>query len=160
MARHYNFTDLVVTATDDDGHSATLVLYQGDLGISGVVPGGRTPETLDSQGEWAGSRRGPRSYPTITFGGTVQATSAMSAFEKLLSGLTAGFVSVTDDVSDFPAVDLSIIWTHHGQTQTILAEDVECDGIDTKDGSPVSKSYSLAVRGPYTENGETIIASR
>jgi hypothetical protein len=61
-----NFTDGSFTLTDDNANSATLLMSQGDLSISGLVPDGRELVVSQSQGATVGLRKGQRAYPTIS----------------------------------------------------------------------------------------------
>ena len=49
-----NFTDGVFTLTDDNSNSATLVMSQGDLSFSNLVPDGRELVVSQSRGATVG----------------------------------------------------------------------------------------------------------
>ena len=88
-----NFTDGTFSITDDNSNSATLVMSQGDLSFSGLVPDGREAIVSQSRGGTVGIRKGARAYPTISVSAILAAPSA--AFQVLALGKTAGFQSTT-----------------------------------------------------------------
>lgn len=157
-----NFTDGVVTASDDASHSATLVLSMGDFALSGMQPTGRSQDEFQSRGAFVGLRQGKRVYPTGSVSGHL--ASPTDTFNMLVMGKTSGFVSTVLTIGDGKAVDLAFTATYGSETRSWGMQDVVFTR-DVQEGDPGNSiSYSFVVYGPITETGSegafTTIASR
>ena len=155
------FRDGALTGTDDKAgtaNSAAVTYYNGDLAIDGLVPGGR--ETLPFQGPEGlrALRKGNRVFPTISFTGDVAALS--NSFVELAFGRTSGFVSVTADIGDDTAIDLSWSADYSTDTRTATFDDCVLTSYKIEEGQPNRASFTFTVYGPVVIGGETLIASR
>lgn len=157
-----NFTDGVLTASDDGGHSATLALSMGDFALAGMAPTGRSQDEFQSRGALVGLRQGKRVYPTGSVSGHL--ASPTDAFNMLVMGNTSGFVSTVLSLGDGKAVDLAYTATYGAETRSWSLQDVVFTR-DIQEGDPGNTiSYSFTVYGPVAEVGSggtfTTIPSR
>ena len=153
-----NFTDGVLTLTDDASHSATLALSMGDLKVSGLVPDGRALEVYESRGAVVGARKGARARPTLSVAAILAAPSA--DFHRLAMGTTSGFTSTTADIGDYDANDLSFTFNYGAESRSITADDVILTGWEMSEGSPSTVALTFEILGPLELDGITIIGSR
>ena len=157
-----NFTDGVVTATDDAGHSATLTLSVGDFALDGLMPDGRQVTVTESRGAVVGARKAARARPTLTMSGTLSSPAA--SFQMLTMGETAGFSSVLATIGDAVGFDLSVSMNYGAESRSFAFQDVILTGISVKEGDPSTISYSCEILGPVSVTGSegtfTLIASR
>jgi len=153
-----NFRDGVVTITDASAGplTATLQLPAGDQALTGVKPGGAESEVYESQGHIVGLRQGKRALPQFSVSGTLAA--ALDSFKELAMGVTAGFVSTTAAIGDYPTVDLSWSYDYGAETRVVLAEDVAFS-FDDSAGSPSSTKWTATIHGKLTIDGTDIIAA-
>jgi len=152
-----NFTDGQVTITDGGALSEVCTLFMGDFSVS-LKPDGREIVAYEAQGAMTGLRKEARFYPTITF--TAQQAEFNADFEALAMGEIAAFTSVTADIGDVAAFDLSFDGSYSTSTRTIAAQDCHVDTFDMAQGSPSNRSFSIICRGPLTINGTTYVSSR
>lgn len=153
-----NFTDGVVTISDDNSNSATLLMPNGDQSLTGLVPDGRAIEDYQSQGAVVGLRKGERAYPEFTV--TAISAAGIEAFKRLALGITATFTSTSVAIGDYPTFDLDYSYDYGAETRDITAQDVALVGMDETAGSPNSVSYTFRIYGPLLIDGETVISSR
>jgi len=154
-----HFVDGALTATDDAANSATLQMANGDQSLSGVVPDGRAAAKSESRGAVVGLRKGTRAYPQLSV--SAIGAVAVDAFAKLIHGLTAGFTSVTADIGDYPAVDLSYTYDYGAESRSFTAQDCYLTDWSFDEGDPSnSVSMTFEILGPLTIDGETVISSR
>lgn len=153
-----NFTDGAFTLTDDAGHSETLTLPSGDQALADVVPDGRALEVYESQGAAIGARKGARTFPTFTVNGTLSTPSA--AFHLLALGVTAGFVSTTADIGDYPANDWNFTFDYQGEVRNFTGDDAILTAFSVTKGSPSTVSMTFQLLGPMSADGTVIISSR
>jgi hypothetical protein len=152
-----NFTDGVITGTDDGGNSETVPLLVS-LSWDGLVPDGRELEVYQAQGAVTGARKGARAYPTVTI--EIQAASLDDPFFRLINGIIAGFTSTTADIGDYAAIDLSIDESYSTDTRISTWQDCIVTGEPYTGGSPGSVSITFQVLGPVTIDGDTWVSSR
>lgn len=157
-----NFTDGVVTATDDNGNSATLTLSVGDFSLDGLMPDGRQVTVTESRGAIVGTRKAARARPTVTMSGTL--SSPASPFQMLTMGETAGFISVLTNIGDAVGFDLSVSMNYGAESRSFAIQDLILTGISVKEGDPSTISYSCEILGPVSVTGPegtfVLIASR
>lgn len=158
-----NFTDGVVTASDDGGHSATLTLSMGDLSITGITPTGRSQDALQSRGAFVGLRQGQRKFAAGKVSGHL--ATPTGTFPMLVLGNTAGFVSTCLSLGDGKAVDLTFSFSYGAETRTVAMQDVVFDEVGITEGDPGNSiSYSFTIYGPVSMTGPegtfTVIPSR
>lgn len=147
-----SFVDGQVTITDDAGNSEALLLSEGDFSLSGVVPAGRALNLGETRGELTGARKGERTYPTISVSGKLSSPTA--AFNMLALGLTAGFVSVTADIGDYPAVDFDFSFDYQAESRSYSGDDLVLTDFSSEEGSPYSKvSFTFQILGPLRSTG-------
>jgi len=157
-----NFTDGVVTVTDDAGHSATLTLSIGDFALDGLMPAGRQVTVTESRGAVVGARKAARARPTFTMSATLASPAA--AFQMLVLGETAGFTSVLSTIGDAVGFDLAVSMNYGAESRSFAIQDAMCTGISVKEGDPSTISFSGEILGPVSVTGPegtfTLIASR
>lgn len=153
-----NFRDSSFTVTDDNGNSATLQLGKGDIAVSNLKPGGAEAVVMQSKGKVVGHRKGARAIPAFTM--TAILASPSDDFKKLINGLTAGFVSTTADIGDYPAVDFDWDMAHGAEARSITGEDLYCTGFDVGQGDEATVTFNFEVLGRLDLDGETLIPSR
>jgi hypothetical protein len=155
------FRDGSLTGSDDKSgtpNSATVVYYNGDLAIDGLLPGGRVANAYQGPEGTRAIRLGERAYPTISFTGDLAALS--DAFTDLAHGLTSGFVSVIADMGDVAGIDLAWTADYGTSTRTATFDDCVLTSHKIEEGDPSKKSYTFTVYGPVVIGGKTIIAAR
>jgi hypothetical protein len=157
-----NFTDGVITASDDAGHSATLTLSVGDFSLDGLMPDGRQVTVTESRGAVVGARKAARARPTFTMSATLSSPSA--AFQMLVLGETSGFTSVLTSIGDAVGFDLAVSMNYGAESRSFAIQDAMCTGISIKEGDPSTISFSGEILGPVSVTGSegtfTLIASR
>jgi hypothetical protein len=155
-----NFTDGSFTITDDAGspNSATLVMSQGDLSFSNLVPDGRELVVSQSRGATVGVRKGARAYPTISVSAILAGPSA--AFQVLALGETAGFTSTTVDLGDYAANDFDFSFDYGAETRSITGDDAVLTSIEVTEGETSTISFSFQIVGPVVFDSETVVSSR
>jgi hypothetical protein len=152
-----NFTDGTVSITDDNSNSATLVMSQGDLSFSGLVPDGREAIVSQSRGGTVGIRKGARAYPTISVSAILAAPSA--AFQVLALGKTAGFQSTTSLIGDYPAVNFDFSFDFGAETRDLTGDDAFLTSIEITEGETSTISFSFQIAGPVSADGTVLIPS-
>tara|TARA_S200002703_G_scaffold140227_2_gene131380 strand:+ start:378 stop:863 length:486 start_codon:yes stop_codon:yes gene_type:complete len=155
-----NFTDGSFTITDDAGtpNSATLLMSQGDLSFSGLVPDGREVIVSQSRGATVGIRKGARAYPTISVSAILAGPSA--AFQMLALGETAGFVSTADDLGDYATVDFDFSFDFGAETRDITGEDAILTSVEITEGETSTISFSFQIAGPVSFDGTAVVSAR
>lgn len=154
-----NFTDGTITAADDGGNSESLPCFNGDFSVT--LPGndGRSNDLVQAQGAYKGARKGERVPVTMTFTGIAHDPDI--DFHKLVTGVIGGFTSVTADIGDSVAFDLTFDGSYGAETRTFVLSDCFLDSYVLAQGSPNSTmSFSVTCIGPVTINGTTYISSR
>jgi hypothetical protein len=155
-----NFTDGSFTITDDAAgpNSATLLLSQGDLSFSNLVPDGREAIVSQSRGATVGIRKGARAYPTISVSAILAGPSA--AFQILALGETAGFTSTTADLGDYAAVDFDFSFDFGAETRDITGEDAFLTAIEITEGETSTISFTFQIAGPVSFDGTAVVSAR
>lgn len=155
-----NFTDGAFTITDDAAgpNSATLLLSQGDLSFSNLVPDGREAIVSQSRGATVGIRKGARSYPTISVSAILAGPSA--AFQMLALGETVGFTSTTADLGDYAAVDFDFSFDFGAETRDITGEDAFLTAIEITEGETSTISFTFQIAGPVSFDGTAVVSAR
>lgn len=156
-----NFTDGSFTITDDAGggpNSATLLMSQGDLSFSGLVPDGRELIVSQSRGATVGVRKGARAYPTISVSAILAGPSA--AFQVLALGETAGFTSTTEDLGDYAAVDFDFSFDFGSETRSITGDDAVLTSLEITEGETSTISFSFQIVGPVSFDSEVVVSAR
>jgi hypothetical protein len=153
-----NFTDGVLTITDDNSNSATLVMSQGDLSFSGLTPEGRELVVAQSRGAVVGLRKGARTLPQMTVTAILAGPSA--AFQMLVLGKTAGFTSVAADLGDVEAFDFDFSFDYGAETRDMTGDDVVCTDITITEGDISTIAFTFQIHGPLEFDGTSIITSR
>jgi hypothetical protein len=153
-----NFTDGVFTLTDDNANSATLLMSQGDLSVSGLVPDGRELIVSQSRGATVGVRKGARAYPTLSVTAILAGPSA--AFQILALGETASFTSTSVDLGDYAACDFDFSFDYGAETRDITGEDAVLTGIEITEGETSTISFSFQIVGPMQFDGTDVVSAR
>ena len=153
-----NFIDATVTIDDDAANSSAVPLLIGSTAIAGIVPDGRELEVYQTQGATTGARKGARVHPEITVEAQVHRLDG--DFYQQAMGDLAGFVSVTADIGDYPANDITIDESYSADTRKIEAEDCILTGWSYTAGSPGQVSMTFQVIGPLKIDGVIYIPSR
>lgn len=153
-----NFRDGVLTVTDDNGNSATLLLSKGDQALTGITPEGAALVVSQSRGSVVGLRKGERTFPQLTVSAIL--AGPYDAFKQLVLGKTSGFVSVADDIGDYPCFDFDWSYDYDAETRDIDGDDVACLGIDFNEGEESTVSFTFQIHGPMNADGNAIISSR
>jgi hypothetical protein len=153
-----NFTDGSFTLTDDNANSATLLMSQGDLTVSGLVPDGRELVVSQSQGATVGLRKGQRSYPTISVTAILAGPSA--AFQIQALGETATFTSTTVDIGDYAANDFDFSFDYAAETRDITGEDAVLTSIEITEGDTSTIAFTFQIVGPMSFDGTAVVSSR
>lgn len=149
-----NFTDGVLTISDDNSNSATLLGSQGDFAISDLQASGREPEFYQSRGEFTGARRG--AAVPVTFSGSMELRDAYGTFMVLGLGLTAGFTSTIASRGDVAGVDIDFSYDYGGTTRDFVLRD--CHFVfSISEGSPSTISFSGTCIGNVEVDGNTVI---
>ena len=154
-----NFTDVVMSASDDGGNSATLALGLGTTSWSGLKHNGREAGVYQARGATSVIRREARAYPTLTI--TAQLARTDDNFALITRGEIAGYVSTTADIGDYATFDLTIDRSYKTNSRISTFDDCYCDDItiDIPDGGPATVTLSVTVLGKVVMDGETVIAS-
>jgi len=150
-----NFCDGVLTLTDDNANSATLLMSQGDLSFSGLVPDGRALIVSQSRGATVGARKGERTYPSISMTAILAGPGA--AFQLLALGETAGFTSTTVAIGDYAANDLDFSFDYGAETRDITADDVICTELTITEGETSTIALTFQILGPVEFDGTSVI---
>lgn len=148
-----NFTDGSLVATDGSALSATLALFDGAYSLDGLVPGGAEVEVYQAQGHVVGARKGARVLPTLTVNGHLN--TPLDAFRSLVLGITATFVSVTNDIGDAAAVDLTFTATYGTSLRRYVLEDCRVTAHGHTGGSPSAYALTFEVMGAVTLTDQT-----
>lgn len=148
-----NFTDGVLTATDDAGHSATLSLSEGDFTLEYDAQGGREVTISETRGAVTGVRKGKRRIGKLTVSAKLADPGA--PFIRLAEGKTVGFVSVTADLGDANGVDWSFTFSLGAQTRSYYGEDAIFGVIQASEGDPSKINFTADLVGPMYSNDTT-----
>jgi len=153
-----NFTDGAFTISDDAGNSATLLLSNGDLSVTGIKADGRATTKSESRGALVGLRKSARAYPQISV--TAILSAPLGDFERLALGIIAGFTSTTADIGDVPTNNFDFSFDYNAESRDITGDDIELIGLDYTEGDNSSISFTFEINGPMLVDGETVISSR
>ena len=153
-----NFCDGVFTITDDNSNSATLLMSQGDLSFSNLVPDGRELVVSQSRGATVGVRKGARAYPTISVSAILAGPSA--AFQVLALGETAGFTSTTVDIGDYAANDFDFSFDYGAESRDITGEDAVLTSIEITEGDTSTIAFTFQIAGPLSFDGTVVVSAR
>ncbi len=153
-----NFTDGVLTISDDNGNSATLVCAQGDMSLSGLMAKGRQVTASESRGGLCGLRKAARAFPQLTF--SAELNAPYGEFQALALGETIGFKSVTEDIGDADCVDFDFSFDYNAESRDITSEDLHFSDLTFTEGDPSTVSFTATVYGPLELDGNNIIPSR
>lgn len=148
-----NFTDGVLTITDNAGHSATLALSEGDLSLEYDAQGGREVTVSESRGVVTAVRKGKRKLGKLTV--SAKLADPGEAFVRLAEGKTAGYVSVVADLGDANGVDWSFTFSYGAQTRSYYGDDAVFGAIQISEGDPSKISFSADLIGPMSSNDTT-----
>ena len=148
-----NFTDGVLTATDNAGHSATLSLSEGDFSLEYDAQGGREVTISESRGVVTGVRKGKRKIGKLTCSAKLADPGA--AFILLAEGKTAGYSSVVADIGDANGVDWAFTFSYGAQTRSYYGEDAIFGVIQVTEGDPSKISFTADLIGPMYSNDTT-----
>jgi len=148
-----NFTDGVLTITDNAGHSATMLLSEGDFNLEYDAQGGREVTISESRGVVTSVRKAKRMLPKFSMSAKLADPGA--AFIMLAEGKTAGYVSVTADLGDANGVDWAFTFSYGAQTRSYYGEDAVFGKINPSEGDPSKISFSAEVIGPMYSNDTT-----
>lgn len=148
-----NFTDGVLTITDNAGHSATLALPEGDLSLEYDAQGGREVTVSESRGVVTAVRKGKRKLGKLTV--SAKLADPGEAFVRLAEGKTAGYVSVVADLGDANGVDWSFTFSYGAQTRSYYGDDAVFGAIQISEGDPSKISFSADLIGPMSSNDTT-----
>jgi hypothetical protein len=153
-----NFTDGVFTITDGAAHSATLLLSNGDLAVTGIRPDGRATTKSESRGALVGLRKSARAYPQITVSAIL--ACPLGDFEKQALGILGGFVSTSADIGDVPTNDFDFSFDYNAESRDITGDDLELLSLDYNEGDNSTISFTFEINGPMAVDGTTVITSR
>lgn len=148
-----NFTDGVLTGTDNAGHSATLALSEGDFSLEYDAQGGREVTVSESRGVVTGVRKGKRKLGKLTV--SAKLADPGEAFIRLAEGKTAGFSSVVSDLGDANGVDWAFTFSFGAQTRSYYGEDAVFGAIQVSEGDPSKISFTADLIGPMYSNDTT-----
>lgn len=148
-----NFTDGVLTATDNAGHSATLALSEGDFSIEYDAQGGRELTVSETRGAITGVRKAKRKVGKLTC--TAKLADPGDAFVRLVEGKTAGYVSVVADLGDANGVDWSFTFSFGAQVRSYYGDDAVFGAIQVSEGDPSKISFTAELLGPMWSNDTT-----
>ena len=160
-----NFREGTISFLDGAGtpNTYTVTLESGDLKVTGQNFSGKSYEVsdYDDRGEWAGSRKARRKYPTATFSCYFRAFTGVTGsgtikdfllFRNASSGNTS-----TTSLGDVKTLDLklTIEGTDLGDAvdHTTTLEDCIVDSVDFEEGDPSKLTVNLRVMGTITDTG-------
>lgn len=152
-----NFTDGVLTITDDNGNSATLLMSQGDLSFDNLTSDGRELVVSQSRGAVVGLRKGARAIPSMS--GTAILAGPSADFQLLALGKTAGFISTAADIGDYPAVDFDFSFDYNAETRDITGDDATVT-VSISEGETSTISFAFQIHGPMEFDGTSVVLAR
>ena len=157
-----NFTDGVITTTDDGGNRATLLLAEGDFSLTYDAQDGREGTVSQTRGKVSGARKAARRLGSISMSAKLAAPN--SNFAKLVAGQTAGYVSVTLDLGDLNGVDWDFSFDYGAEARAYYGEDAVFGEVTVTESDPSTVAFTAELLGPiYSADSTgvtTLVSSR
>ena len=148
-----NFTDGVLTITDDAAHSQTLGLSEGDFSLTYDAQGGREVTISQTRGAVTGVRKAARRIGSLSM--TAKLADPGVPFVRLAEGQAVGFTSVVADLGDANGVDWDFSFNFGAQVRKYYGQDAVFGEISIKEGDPSTISLTAELLGPIYSQDST-----
>jgi len=148
-----NFTDGVLTISDDAAHSQTLLLSEGDWSLEYDAQCGHEITISQTRGGVSGVRRAARRIATMSM--TAKLADPGAPFQTLAEGQTGGFVSTVADIGDANGLDWSFTFSLGAQLRKYYGEDAIFGAISIKEADPSTISFTAEIIGPIYSQDST-----